>query len=177
MLELKATLEYGVPRYPQGVYHTRPNRLPIAAIRRGASAVIAAALLDWCVIGCMGAMPPQQRLKTENEARASICKVFEKRGIELTPDYLLRLATSEKDTVALTVDGYNPESRVGYEYVRGRDELEFTDKAKQALVDAAKGEGPWVKTIDASDGANMCGWSLEAEIEAFIDSLKAQGVI
>ena len=185
MLKIRRLKRYRTAKYPRRKY---VPKVPVPAgelIRRGGVSLLLLALIE--NLGCenpfgggsgvTGPPPVRADLITENEARQIIMPVFTDNGISLDEDYRLAFQPNEPDSTILYIDGYNDSLRVGYEYFTEQDDDTFTPLVKSALVDSLNANGPYIKTVGSITDNPYNREGLELIIEAFIDTLKAHGII
>lgn len=183
MLKIRRVSRYSSAKYPRGSF--RPYRRGVAEsmATRGAATLLLLALYEACSDsgnGVTGPPPLPPDMVTESEARQIITGVFDRNGIDLEEDFRLVFQMGPGDSVVLDVDGFNDSLRVGYEYVAPDDRQVFAPEVIDSLWQAASGGGPFIKTLDAGykyHGNTQYIEELELQIEEFIDSLKANGVI
>lgn len=185
MLKIRRLKRYRTAKYPRRKYAPKVPGLVDGLIRRGGVSLVLLALIEnlGCDnpfggggVGVTGPPPVAPDMVTENEARQIITQVFTGTGISLDENYRLAFQPSEPDSTILYVDGYNDSLRVGYEYLTPQDVI-FTQSVRSALADSAKASGPYIKTIGETIDNSNNRENLEMEIEAFIDTLKAHGII
>lgn len=174
MLRIKQVGSYSIARYPEVVF--RPWRRSAAPALIRSSTVSAALLLilESCdSIGTSGPPPVPPEFLTENEARAVITGVFSDNGIPLVEDVPLSLVVSPGDTAHVVLDGYNESLRVGYEYLTLYDDETFTHELITSIETNNADAGPYIKVAPPEYEESY----LENLMQAFIDTLKAQGKI
>ena len=181
MLKVRRVRRYRKARYPRGRFRARRRRASGTATAGGLSALILLALTEACAAeggtGIVGPPPLMPEMVTENEARQVIRQVFLENGIQLQEDVPLvfRWAT---DSLAFDVDGYNTEMEVGFEYVDPDTEWgTFSADFKAAVSRAAAAEGPYIDLVDPVVKSATFETTLEARTQAFINALRAQGII
>jgi hypothetical protein len=96
----------------------------------------------------------------EASARFALARRFRAAGLRIREDVVLALPTGE-----LTVDGYDPAARVGYEYV---DAAELAAGPTLAVRAVLAVNGHRVLVIEATDAAG-----LERAVEPFVAALAA----
>ena len=183
MLKIRRIKRYRTAKYPRRKYAQNKPGPAGDLLKRGGVSLVMLSLIE--ALGCdnngggigvTGPPPIVPDTVTENEARQIITQVFTSEGIVLNEDYRLAFQPSEPDSTVLWVDGYNDSLRVGYEYVYGSDHNTF-GPVLNALADSAEASGPYIKTVSEYLDNPPALENLELEIEAFIDTLKAHGVI
>jgi hypothetical protein len=183
MLRIRRIESYSIARYPEVEF--KPWRQPAGAtlVRNGALSAALLLMLESCEgggfvgfgggTGTTGPPPVYPDFLTENEARTVINKVFVDNGIPLEADILMSIVDSRHNTVNVVLDGYNDSLRVGYEYVTGTDPLTFTPQVIESIKMNTAGSGPYIGIAPAEKHEV----DLETLMQAFIDTLKAQGKI
>jgi hypothetical protein len=117
MLEIKPIKSYKLPKYPQGLYCGPPENYPWNLINTGiASAALLALLGCSCPIGVAGPPPMPPNYITEREARTIINEAFAKHGIQFEEDVPCTFSL-DGSPLSVTLDGFNKELKIGYEYV------------------------------------------------------------
>ena len=181
MLKIRRIARYTDAKYPRGPYHPYRRGVPASLATRGAATLFLLALYEACDgTGVTGPPPVVPDLVTESEARSIITSVFDRNGIALDEDIRLVLQMGPADSAVLDIDGYSDSLRVGYEYISPEDRATFTGEVLDSLLRAEITAGPYIKAVDAVEkepGDDSYIQRLESTIEAFIDSLKANGVI
>jgi hypothetical protein len=182
MLKIRRIRRYDSAKYPRGPYRPYRRGAAESLATRGTATLLLLALYEACVGGNGTAGPPPipPDIVTEGEARRIISNVFDRNGITLDEDFRLVFQMGPGDSVVLDLDGFSDSLRVGYEYVAPDDWSTFTTEVRDSLRQAENDTGPYIKTVDAMDkypGDDSYIQRLETKIEAFIDSLKANGVI
>lgn len=177
-MKIKRVRRYRHARYPKGQYRARV-RPPKAT--KGASALLLLALTEACEDGPFGTgqtgpPPVMPEMVTEAEARQLIKQVFTANGIQLQDDFPLVFRWAA-DSLAFDVDGFNDSLQVGFEYVSEEEWGSFLSEPRAALADAAAGEGPHISVLGPQEQWEGYDTTLEAEVQAFIDLLRAQGII
>ncbi len=177
-MKIRSMSKYSVPRYPRGVYYSKPGVLPKELTRAGALSVIAALVLQSCDgKGTQIAGVPAISPISEQVAQGVINGVFDRNGIDLDHDVLVRFERAAGDTVDLVVDGYNDSLAVGYEYLIGLDYSTFDHQVVAVLEDSALAKEPHITPIHNVDVNGPWQQTLETATQQFIDSLIARGVI
>jgi hypothetical protein len=178
MLRIRIIRKYTLPRYPGGIYHSKPEPRSIKIIKGSLAAALMATFLDSCnCVGVTGPPPLPPGMVTENEARAVVNRVFARNEIVLEHDKALTFHYPENDSTLLNLDGYNDSLKIGYEYIYQNDGSSFTSQIVQALDSAAHSTGgPYVKAIEAIQKHSDYNIFLDTLMQKFIDTLKAQGV-
>jgi hypothetical protein len=176
MLRIKQVSTYSVAQYPEAEFRPWKEGLAASIMR---SATVSTALLfilescDGTGVGTTGPPPVIPEMLTENEARETITRIFNDNGIPMVPDVPLKLVDSNNDTIDVLIDGYNESFRVGYEYIADGDDFPYTAALHQGIDAGNEGSGPYIGlTHDEYLESN-----LERQMQAFIDTLKAQGKI
>lgn len=176
MLQIKQITTYNLPRYPQCGQYVCPPRSSVALVRDAAALVAMAALLDSCMWHTTG-VPPPPEFVSEFNARQTIEKVFSSRGIALAADQLITVPGLNSDSLSLVVDGFNDSLQVGYEYVVDQDWVAFPSEVCDRLDSLNRTATPHITAIQAPWQAEDAEAYLRRVVEAFLDSLKSQGVI
>lgn len=183
MLRIRPVKSYRAAKYPRRKYRARVPGPGSDLLKRGGVSLLLLAFIEG--LGCednvvtngiTGPPPIPGDMITENEARQIVTRVFTDNGIGLIEDYRLAFQPDEPDSTILFVDGYNDSLRVGYEYVTDPDYPTF-GPAWAALADSAEADGPYIRTVTEYTDDPRSVEIIELEIEAFIDTLKARGVI
>jgi hypothetical protein len=181
VLKIRRMARYSAARYPRGPYKPNQPGTVESLAKRGGATLLLLALYEACGdSGVTGPPPVMPDMVTESEARQIITGVFDRNGIDLEEDYRLVFQMGPGDSVVLDVDGFNDSLLVGYEYVVPDDRSTFNDEVRDSLRQAANNTGPYIKTLEAMDkypGDDSYIRRLETQIEAFVDTLKAHGVI
>jgi hypothetical protein len=176
MLRLKSRRFYRVAKYPRKRFTPYRKSDTAALVQKGGLALMLSALLDACDgTGVTGPPPVEPDLVTENEARSVIEAVFTDNGITMINDVPVVLKWSPQDSTTLVLDGFNDSLRVGYEYHSSYNR--FLPEENQAIEDAIEGDGPWIRVIDTQSKDPGASTRIRLDIEAFIDTLKANGII
>jgi hypothetical protein len=110
---------------------------------------------------------------TENEARQAIEDVFRGEGLGMTREVPITVHTGPGGSVTMHLDGFNDTVKVGYEYLYDADYDTFNYDVWRAADSLMSENGPYVKFVGGTGYLDV----IEREIEAFIDTLKAHGVI
>lgn len=174
MLKVRQITRYDVPLYPRdGNFETSP---PSHILFRLGSVTAAIAIVTQSCT-CMGP-PPPPRLIGERDARRAITSLFAARQVELKADQPITLKISQPDSLVISLDGYDPKTQVGYEYLSNKDR-DSIPGAYRAQLDSTRIEStPHILVIDAQYASYYDrGQKLVDIVENFLDSLKAQGVI
>ena len=102
---------------------------------------------------------------TESEGCALLKRCFEQRGYTIRESHRL-------DDIGVTLDGYDPDKRVGYEYITSAagDRAEVTSAVIGALEERARNGEMYVLLIDELDG--LVAEELEAAAAAFLDEVQ-----
>ncbi len=180
MLEIRRVNRYQTALYPIGRYVKNVPPLPESLIKRGAVSLLALAVLETLScdngVGTTGPPPVFPEMITENEARQVIEQVFADSGIQMERDLRLIVHLAGNDSLELDLDGYNDSLHVGYEYIYEREDREsFNQRARQALDSLLYEKGPYIEPFDQWPKGYES--DLRMEVEAFIDTLKAHGII
>jgi hypothetical protein len=177
MLKIKIINKYTLPRYPAGIYHSRPEPKSIKIAKGSLAVALMATFLDSCnCVGVTGPPPLPPEMVTENEARAVINRVFARNDIILEPDKSLTFHFTQNDSALLNLDGYNDSLKIGYEYIYQNDKSSFNSQIVNALDSVAHSPGgPHVKAVEAIPKYSDYGIFLDSLMQKFIDTLKAQG--
>jgi hypothetical protein len=176
MLRVRRVRRYKVARYPAGSY--TPARPHVEGWKRGGATLLLLALLEACDdVGTTGPPPVMPDWVTENEARGIVERVFADSGIALQRDVPLVLRFGPDDSTTVTLDGFNDSLRVGYEYLAGDEYWTFGPLIRSALVDSTNGDGPYVDVFGPEYKFDAYQQDIERHIEAFLDTLRAHGVI
>jgi hypothetical protein len=143
-------------------------------MKGGAASLVLLAILESCDgTGQTGPPPVPPEMITENEARQVIERIFADSSITMTNDVPYMVHFSNGDSAGVILDGFNGSLQVGYEYLTGNDFNEYTAEVGRALDSLMNENGPYIEMV----GETNWDWRIEAQIEAFIDTLKANGVI
>jgi hypothetical protein len=184
MLRIERVKGYRLPRYPSGQYCEPPGGTRPRKVTGGVASVVMLMLLaascDLDPVGVVGPPPMPPEMVTEKEARAAIGAVFTRNGIGLKTDMPFTFTYGEQKPVSLDLDGFNQDLKVGYEYVTREDRGSFTDNVTRQLdsVNKTKSGGPYVKIINEQvDYGDAALKDIEKAVQAFIDDLRARGVI
>ena len=184
MLRIKQIKSYKLPRYPQGLYYKPPDCHPWKITGSITSVAMLALVLSSCKSvppgGVVGPPPMPPDMVTEREARTIIEQVFSRNGIELEADVPFTFSIGAQDPIDLSLDGYNKDLNVGYEYKYGYDDYEsFTIEVTAELGKASgpDGNGPYIKIIDEEIAHEEAAVNLENTIQDFIDDLRSRGII
>jgi hypothetical protein len=183
MLKIRRVSRYSSAKYPRGPFRPYRRGAAESMATRGAATLLLLALHEACSDsgnGVTGPPPLPPDMVTESEARQIITGVFDRNGVDLEADYRLLFQMGPGDSVVLDVDGFNDSLRVGYEYVAPDDRQVFAPEVLDSLWQAANDGGPYIKTLGAGykyPGTTSYIEEIEMQIEAFIDTLKANGVI
>ncbi|MBK7142757.1 MAG: hypothetical protein IPH75_11830 [bacterium] len=174
MLEIRQITRYEVPLYPRdGNFQTCPPSRII--LQFGGITAAIAIVTQSCT--CMGP-PPPPRLIGEKDARSAITSLFAARQIELKTDQPITLRIDQPDSLVLSLDGYDPKTQVGYEYLASKDRDSIPDAYRSRLDSTRLESAPHILVIDAQYASYYDrGQKLVDIVEKFLDSLKAQGVI
>lgn len=179
MLRLKPRRIYRVAKYPRKRFEPYRKSDTAALVQKGGLALLLTALLDACDgnggSGITGPPPVLPEMVTEAEARAMIETVFSEEGISMANDVPVVLRWSPQDSMTLDLDGFNDSLRVGYEY--NSESIWYPAELRQAIVDAIDGGGPYIRIMEPEVKDSGAGARIRLDIEAFIDTLKAHGVI
>jgi len=108
----------------------------------------------------------------EAEGRAVLRRCFEARGLTITEDYRLH-----DDGVPITLDGYDPSRRIGYEYIttEAGDRIEVTPAVIAELERRMVAGTLAVLLVDELDVA--VARDLEAGAAAFLDEVARRGLL
>jgi len=179
MLEIHRVNRYQTALYPAGRYVKNVPALPESLVKRGAISLLALAVLETLSCetrtGVAGILRPPDMV-TENEARQVIEQVFADSGVQMERDLRLIVHLAGNDSVELDLDGFNDSLQVGYEYIYDREDREsFNQRARQALDSLLYEKGPYIEPFDQWPKGYES--DLRMEVEAFIDTLKAHGII
>ena len=179
MLRVRRVRRYRKARYPRGLARAR-RRKTSGAAAGGLSALILMALTEACEagggVGITGPPPVMPEMVTETEARQIIRQVFTENGVQLQEDVPLVFRWAA-DSLAFDVDGYNTEMEVGFEYVDDAERGTFSAGFKAAMAEAAAEDGPHIKIFETAVKTDGTEAEMEAQTQAFIDALRAQGII
>ncbi len=176
MLKVEPIAVYRIARYPRGRYYSKPIPLPLLLAKKGIVPAALMLILESCDgTGTTGPPPIEPEFITEQEARQAINIIFAGNGISLDEDVPIRFDLGGNDSTDLVIDGFNSDLRVGYEYITGRDDTSFTPQVIEALDEAAEGAGPYIKPAFRAYEYEL--EELQETMRAFIDTLKAHGVI
>jgi len=179
VLEIRRVKRYRRARYPRGRYSDYTQPLPESLVKRGAVSLFALAAIEslGCDTGTTGPPPVWPGFVTEEGARTVIEQVFAENGVVLERDLPFILHLAAEDSVELTLDGFDPSLRVGYEYILGEDWENFTNEVSQTLDSLANETGPYIKPVPAIEKFDDSAVYLRAIVQEFIDTLKAHGII
>ena len=177
MLEIKRVKSYKLPRYPQGLYYETPQHYPWNMVSVGVASAALLALLGCSTnnYGVVGPPPLPPKYITESEARIIINQVFAQNGIQLAEDVPYSFASGNR-TVALELDGFNEDLKLGYEYISfEEDGTTFTPEVVTALDEAcaSKNASTCIKTIEQAGDKEY----LENVVQEFITELRSKGVL
>ena len=179
MLRVRRMKRYRKARYPRGRFRARRRRSVGSGRAGGVTAALLMSLTEACDtgVGVTGPPPVMPQMVTENEARQAILQVFAENGILLEEDFPVVFRWAQ-DSLAFDADGFNDSLQVGFEYVDPDGEaVRFSSDARAAISDAASGDGPYVDLLGPMPMDQQGIPTLQAEIQAFIDGLKSQGII
>jgi hypothetical protein len=176
MLQIKQIARYDLPRYPKHGQYVYPPSTAGARVRDVAALLALAALIESCMWHTAG-IPPPVKYFSELEARKAIEGAFSARGIRLQADRTVVLPTADSDSLVLTIDGFNDSLQVGYEYVVDQDWSVFTSDVCHLLDSVNRTATPHIAAFQAQSPAEDSDKYLRRVAEAFLDSLKVQGVI
>ncbi len=173
MLKLRKVRRYQVAKYPQGRYRLRRPHPAAALVRRGGVSLLLATILEACDggIGTTGPPPVLPEFMTEWDVRQTVDELFRPHGVTL--DVAEKVFHFPDVTVQLELDGYNDSLQVGYEYLADGESM--ASESRQAFAEAIDAGGPYVKILNKVRYESRD--ALEDTVEAFIDTLKARGVI
>lgn len=177
MLKVRRLKRYRTAKYPRHEYISKEPGPADELLKLGGTSILLLALMENSGCAVTGPPPVDPDMITENEARQIITQVFDENGITLDEDYQLVLRSSANDSILFNVDGFNDSLQVGYEYFAVPNDNPFDQTAYEALNDSAQASGPYVKTLDEIPRDVPYRDLLERRVEAFIDSLKAHGII
>jgi hypothetical protein len=178
MLHIKQIDRYDLPRYPRGGQYVCPPRSSGAIARNSATLLMLGALLDSCGGWVpMGGMPIAPKCVSEERAREIIGNVFVARGIRLQADWTVAVPIGHADSLSLNADGFNDSLQVGYEYISSDDGPVFTNDARYWLNNLDHSASPHVLVLNEEVERAEALNHLQQMTEAFLDSLKVQGVI
>ena len=176
MLEIKPVKSYKLPRYPQGSYYETPQHYPWNLVTVGVASTALLALLGCSSnYGVVGPPPLPPKYITESEARIIINQVFAQNGIQLDDDVPYSLVTGNR-TIALELDGFNEQLKLGYEYISSAEDWEtFTPEVVTALDEAcaSKNASPCIEIIQPTENKEY----LENAVQEFIAELRSTGVL
>lgn len=174
MLKIEQVERYTIARYPaRRCYRAAPS-LCGNFMKGSAASLVMLAILESCDgNGMTGPPPVPPEMITENEARQVIERVFSDSSITMTNDVPHMVHFSNGDSAGVTLDGFNESLQVGYEYLAGDDFIEYTVEVRHALDSLMNENGPYIETVFETQWES----NIEDQIEAFIDTLKANGVI
>ena len=165
MLKIEQVEHYTIARYPaRGRYRAAPS-LCGNLMKGGAASLVMLAILESCDGTGTTGPPPV--------ARQVIERIFSDSSITMTNDVPLMVHFSNGDSSGVTLDGFNGSLQVGYEYLTGDDFIEYTVEVRRALDSLMNENGPYIEAV----GETQWESNIEIQIEAFIDALKANGVI
>ena len=174
MLKIEQVQRYTIARYPaRGRYRAAPS-LCGNLMKGSAASLVMFAILESCDgTGTTGPPPVPPDMITENEARQVIERIFADSSITMTNDVPYMVHFSNGDSAGVTLDGFNDSLQVGYEYITEDDFIEYTTEVGRALDSLLNENGPYIETVRVTYSQR----NIEIQIEAFIDTLKANGVI
>lgn len=174
MLKIEQVERYTIARYPAHGRYRAASSLCGNLMKGGAASLVMLAILESCDgFGTTGPPPVPPEMITENEARQVIERVFSDSSITMTNDVPYMVHFSNGDSAGVTLDGFNNSLQVGYEYLTEDDFIEYTVEVRRALDSLMNENGPYIEAV----GETRWEEHIEGQIEAFIDMLKANGVI
>ncbi len=108
----------------------------------------------------------------EDEGRAVLKRCFEARGLTITCDHRLH-----DEGVAITLDGYDPQKRIGYEYITtmAGDREEVTPEVVAELERRTAAGALAVLLVDELDVEGAV--DLERGAAAFLDEVARRGLL
>jgi hypothetical protein len=171
MLEIRQIAKYNRARYPRHGEYVLPSKSVPHIVRDLAVLTALAALTETC------GPPPPPRFLSEYDARWIITQAFSNAGLSFREDTKVLVRLSGGNSTELNLDGYNDSLKVGYEYVSRGDRDEFTAEICRQLESSKYTSAPHVLTVDALLERESPQEHLEGVVKAFLDSLKAHGVI
>jgi hypothetical protein len=180
MMRIKRIRRYKRAKYPKGRYRRRKRSVVGSAAQGSLSSLLIMALTEACEgtgVGVTGPPPIMPEMVTENEARQVINRVFLDNGVSLQQDFPLVFKWAQ-DSLAFSVDGFNPTLNVGYEYVNPEGESpSLSQDFRTALEAAGNADGPFIEAVGPTVKDLNYEAALENEVLNFIQKLKGLGII
>lgn len=178
-LRIKPVKRYTVAKYPRVHYWRRKKTATELLAKGGFSTFLLLALQEACEGGGISGPPPvPPDMVTENEARQVIKQVFDEHGVGLQEDVQVLFNLLDGTPVGFVADGYNDSLRVGYEYMNPDWEQEYIPEPYRVALESGDNvEGAFVKFTESMEKSSDYAVILRSQIETFIETLKANGII